>query len=159
MSRCRFAGSRLLFAAAGLAFGLLGSELTFGSLRRPAPPVAAVLYSVEVRNGAGALLASPLLVGKEGQPVHLEMWGPHSEPAMSLDLTPLPAAGGNLCVGYRLSFDHGSAHAGSVGVAFGERRSVRLREHGQLLQLSFVVARAHSPAFGQLLLRRRRPTT
>ena len=103
MQRYKPAISRLLAAVAGLAFGLMGAELTFGSLR-PEGQRDAVLYSIEVRNEAGDLLASPMLVGEEGRPVHLSLVGPHSEPmAMSLDLDPKSAGGDNLCVGYRLS--------------------------------------------------------
>ncbi len=152
--------SRVLSALAGLAFGLLGAEMTFGSLRPEEQRTDAVLYSIEVRNDAGDLLASPMLVGKEGQPVHLNFAGPHSDPmAMSLDLDPQSAGGDNLCLGYRLSIDDGFAHAGRLGVSYGEQRSVQIRGGGESLRLSLVVARARSPEFGRILLGRRRPTT
>src|SRR5882724_13189829 len=117
MHRRRTATARIVSAVAGLACGLLGAELTFGTLRPESPRSDAVLYSVEVRNGAGDLLASPMLVGEEGRPVHLSLSqdvGRHREPlAMSLDLDPSPD-GENLCVGYRLSIDDGFAHSGRV---------------------------------------------
>lgn len=153
--------SRLLSAVAGLAFGLLGAEMTFGSLRPEEPHLAAVLYSIEVRNGEGDLLASPMLIGEEGRPVHLSFVGPHSsEPrALSLDLDPQSTSAGDLCVGYRLSIDEGFAHSGRLGLSYGEQRSVQLRGGGETLRLSLVVARARSPEFGRLLQHRRRPTT
>jgi len=98
--------ARILSALAGVVFGLFGAEMTFGQLRPDEGRSDAVLYSIEVRNGAGDLLASPMLVGEEGRPVHLNLSteaGRHTEPlAMSLDLDPSPD-GDNLCVGYRLS--------------------------------------------------------
>jgi hypothetical protein len=155
--------SRILSAVAGLAFGLLGAETTFGSLRPGAPRSEAVLYSIEVRNEAGDLLASPMLVGEEGRPVHLSLAseiGPHSDPlAMSLDLDPRADGADNLCLGYKLSIDDGFAHAGRVGVAYGEPRSLRLRGGGESLRLSLIVARAGSKEFGRILQNRRRPTT
>jgi hypothetical protein len=160
MLRRRPAISRLLSAVAGLTFGLLGAEMTFGSLRPEDRHSEAVLYSLEVRNEAGDLLASPMLVGEEGRPLHVKYTGPHSEPmAMSLDLDPQPAGGDNLCLGYRLSIDDGFAHSGRVGVSYGEERSLQLRGGGELLRLSLVVARARSPQFDRILLARRRPTT
>ena len=159
MLRRRPAISRLLSAVAGLAFGLFGAEMTFGSLRPDAPHSDAVLYSIEVRNAAGDLLASPMLVGEEGRPVHLNLVGPHSDPmAMSLDLDPRPD-GDNICLGYKLSIDDGFAHSGRVGVSYGEERSVQLRGGGESLRLSLVVARARSQQFERILHHRRRPTT
>jgi len=160
MHRRQRAIARILSAFAGLAFGLLGAELTFGQLRAETPGPAAVLYSIEVRNGAGDLLASPMLIGEEGRPLHLDLSqeaGPHSEPlAMSLDLDPR-ADGNNLCVGYRLSIDDGFAHSGRMGVSWGEQRSVRLSGGGEDLRLSLVVARAHTRDFGRILQQRRGP--
>ena len=159
MLRRRPAISRLLSAVAGLAFGLFGAEMTFGSLRPDEPHGDAVLYSIEVRNDAGDLLASPMLVGEEGRPVHLSLVGPHSDPmAMSLDLDPRPD-GDNICLGYKLSIDDGFAHSGRVGVSYGEERSVQLRGGGESLRLSLVVARARSQQFERILHHRRRPTT
>src|SRR4051812_5603983 len=94
--------ARLFSVVAGLAFGLLGAELTFGQFRTAEPRTEAVLYSIEVRNGAGDLLASPMLIGEEGRPLHLSLAqqvGPHSDGvAMSLDLDPR-SDGNNLCLG------------------------------------------------------------
>ena len=154
--------SRLLAAVAGLAFGLVGAELSFGTLRPAAAAAEPVLYSVEVRDDAGALLASPVLVGGEGQKLHLNLSrdiGPHSEAglAMSLDLDPQPDGGENLCLGYKLSIDDGVAHQGRIGVAYGEPRSVRLNRAGESLHIAFVVARARSKAFDKILRARRRP--
>ena len=146
---------RMFAAAAGLAFGILGAEMTFGQLR-PEPLSLAVLYSIEVRNEAGDLLASPMLVGEEGRPVHLSYVGERSELNMSLDLDPR-ADGENLCLGYRLSIDDGFRHSGRLGVSYGEMRSVRLRGGGENLRLSFVVARARSREFERMLHLRRRP--
>ncbi len=119
-----------------------------------------MLYSIEVRNDAGDLLYSPMLVGEEGRPVHLNLVGPHSaEPLMSLDLDPRADGDDNLCLGYRLSIDDGFAHSGRVGVSYGELRSLNLRGGGESLKFSLVVARARSREFGRILQSRRGPTT
>jgi hypothetical protein len=159
MQRRLPAFARIFSALAGLAFGLLGAEMTFGQLRPEDPRSEAVLYSIEVRNGAGDLLASPMLVGEEGRPVHLSLaQGPHSEPlAMSLDLVPRPD-GDNLCLGYRLSIDDGFPHSGRMEIAYGEMSSVELNGGGESLRLSLVVARAHTRDFGRILMRHRRPS-
>ena len=153
--------ARIFSAAVGLAFGLLGAEMTFGQLRPDEPRTDAVLYSIEVRNGAGDLLASPMLIGEDGRPVHLSLSqdvGPHSEPlAMSLDLDPRQD-GDNLCLGYRLSIDDGFAHSGRMGVSYGEPRSIDLNGGGETLRLSLVVARAHTRDFGRLLQQHRGPS-
>jgi len=153
--------ARIVSALAGLACGLLGAELTFGMLRPEEPRSDAVLYSIEVRNEAGDLLASPVLVGQEGRPVHLSLSqdaGLRSEAvAMSLDLVPHPEGGDNLCLGYRLSIDDGFAHSGRLGVSYGELRSVQLTGGGENLRLSLVVARAHTRDFGRILQKHRRP--
>src|SRR5436190_11188232 len=119
--------ARILSALAGMTFGLFGAEMTFGQLRPHEGRSDAVLYSIEVRNGAGDLLASPMLIGEEGRPLHLNIAheaGPHSGGVnMSLDLDPRPD-GDNLCLGYRLSIADGFAHSGRMGVAYGEQRSV-----------------------------------
>jgi hypothetical protein len=161
MQRGRPVLARILSAIAGLVFGLYGAELTFGQLRPEDPRSEAVLYSIEVRNGRGDLLASPMLVGEEGRPVHLDFAreaGPHSEPlAMSLDLEPRPAGAENLCLGYRLSMHDGFAHSGRIGVPYGEMRSVELSSGGESLRLSLIVARAHTREFGRILQKHRRP--
>jgi len=161
MQRRRPALARILSALAGLAFGLLGAEMTFGQLRPEEPRSDAVLYAIEVRNGAGDLLASPMVIGGEGRPVHLSLSqdvGRHREPlAMSLDLDPSPD-GENLCVGYRLSIDDGFAHSGRMGLAYGELRSVELNGGGESLRLSLVVARAYTRDFGRILQQHRRPS-
>jgi len=153
--------ARILSALAGVVFGLFGAEMTFGQLRPDEGRSDAVLYSIEVRNGAGDLLASPMLVGEEGRPVHLNLSteaGRHTEPlAMSLDLDPSPD-GDNLCVGYRLSLDDGFAHSGRMGVAYGQMQSVELNGGGENLRLSLVVARAKTPEFDRILQRHRRPS-
>lgn len=158
MQRRLPAFARIFSALAGLAFGLLGAELTFGQLRPEEARSDAILYSIEVRNGAGDLLASPMVVGEEGRPVHLSLaQGPHSEPlAMSLDLEPR-ADGDNLCLGYRLSIDDGFPHSGRMALSYGEMSSVELHGGGESLRLSLVVARAHTRDFGRILMRHRRP--
>jgi len=154
----------LMAAVAGLALGLCGAESVFGGLRQK-PVEPALLFSVEVRDGAGALLASPLLVGEEGVPLHLNLsqaFGPHSEsPAlsMSLDLDPQSAGGENLCLGYKLSIDDGVQHQGKVALSIGERSSVRLSGGGESLSLELTVARAGSPEFEKMLRKRRRSLT
>lgn len=165
----------LVAASAGFAFGVLGTEATFGRLRAPAP--GPLLYSLELRDKAGALLANPLLVGEQGAGVHLSLaQGPQAaneavpqdalpQLQMSLDLTPEPVREGALCVGYRLSIDDGAAHqgalhAGSISLPLGETRSVELSEGGEQLHLELTVARAGSKAFDALLRKRRiRPLT
>ena len=160
MLRRKTAISRLLFAVAGLAVGVFGSEMTFGSLRPDEARSDAVLYSIEVRNDAGDLLYSPMLIGEEGRPVHLNLSAPRPEAAasMSLDLDPR-VDGENICLGYKLSIDDGFPHSGRVGVSYGEPRSLVLQGGGESLRLSLVVARAHSPQFERILHHRRRPTT
>jgi hypothetical protein len=158
---------RILAAMAGLAFGIVGTEMTFGQLR-PDSGAQAVLYSIEVRNDAGDLLASPMLVGEEGRPVHLSYQGPRSllprgpegrqavELNMSLDLDPQPDGPG-VCLGYKLSIDDGFAHSGRMGVSYGVQRSVRLRGGGENLRLSLVIARPDTPQFERILKKLRRP--
>ena len=156
-------------------FGVLGTEATFGQLR--APTEAPLLYSLELRDHAGALLASPLLVGEPNAGVHLSLaQGPKSanevvpqdalpQLQMSLDLTPEPVHEGALCVGYRLSLDDGAAHQGDthegrITLALGETRSVELSEGGEQLHLELTVARVGSKAFDALLRKHRiRPLT
>ena len=159
----------LLAAGLGFAGGVIGTEATFGQLRpEPTPPL---LYSVEVRDEAGALLASPLLVGEEGSGVHLALSQPEQDPRgqepalpalqMSLDLDPQQGGVSGLCLGYRLSIDDGGSHQGTlhqgrISLPLGERRSVRLSEGGEKLQLHLTVARAGSKEFEALLKARRR---
>lgn len=146
----------LLFGLFGLVFGIVGAENTFGRLRDASG--AALLFSLEVRDEAGALLASPMLVGAEGRKVHLDLSqpsGPSNEPLrMSLDLSP-HASGGDLCVEYRLSLDGRKARAGFMSLPMGERRSVRVPGPGEPLRLELVVARAGTPEFDRILLARR----
>jgi hypothetical protein len=161
MQRRRLAPARILSAVAGLACGLLGAEFSFGYLRPVEPRSEAVLYSIEVRNEAGDLLASPMMVGEEGRPVHLslaqEIGHRRTPMSMSLDLDPYSEGGDNLCLGYRLSIDDGFAHSGRMGVSYGEMRSVELIGGGENLRLSLWVARAHTREFGRILQRHRRP--
>src|SRR4051812_9215248 len=148
----------VLSAAAGLLFGLIGAELTFGQLRPELPRPDAVLYSIEVRDGQGELLASPLLVGEEGRPLHLSLnsEGPHSEPlAMSLDLDPQQNDAGGYCLGYKLSIDDGFAHSGRMSGAYGRQKTVHLEGNGADLHLTLTVAKAHTREFGRILQRRR----
>ena len=160
-ARFRSTIPRLLSAAFGLAFGLVSAELSFGQLRPAGRPSDAVLYSIEVRNQAGELLASPMLVGEEGRPLHLSLAreiGPHSEPhGISLDLDPEVTGPDNVCVGYRLSIDDGAPHSGRMGLSYGEERSVQLGGAGDIVRLSLVVARARSKQFERLLHRLRKP--
>jgi hypothetical protein len=157
-SRFRRRALGCICALFGLSAGFLGSEVLFGD------PVASVggavlLFSVELRDEAGALLASPLLVGEEGRKLRLDLdrpVGPHSEPLrMSLELDPRPAGPVNLCVGYKISLADDEPRAGRVGLSPGEPRSVRLERAGELLQLRLVVARAGSPEFSRILRDRR----
>jgi len=146
----------LLFGLGGLVFGIAGAESTFGRLREAQG--AALLFSVEVRDEAGALLASPMLVGEEGRKLHLDLAqpaGPDAEPMrMSLDLSP-HKSGGGLCVEYSLALDGRRARGGRMSVPMGERRSVRVPGPGEPLRLDLVVARAGTPAFDRILLARR----
>ncbi len=114
---------------------------------------------MELRDEAGALLASPMLVGEEGRKLHLDLAqpaGPDSEPLrMSLDLSPRKSGGGELCVEYSLALEGGWARGGWMSVPMGERRSVRVPGPGEPLRLDLVVARAGTPAFDRILLARR----
>ena len=146
---------RLLAAGFGLTFGILGAEATFGHLRAPAAaPLPAVLYSIELRNGQGDLVANPMVVGQEGRHVHLDLSqeGPHSEPlAMSLDLDPRPFEAG-ICMGFDLSVDDGRSAHGRIGLQYGlEGSYVPLSGGGQLWLRA---ARAHTAEFEQLIARR-----
>jgi len=147
----------LLFGLFGLALGVVGAETTFGRLRSDAS--SALLFSVELRDEAGALLASPMLVGEEGHRVHLDLSqpiGPHSEPVeMSLDLSPHATRTGELCVEYSLSLDGSRPRAGWISVPMGEPRSVRVPGPGEPLRLGLVVARAGTREFERILLARR----
>lgn len=159
-SRSRAVLKRIFSAAAGLVFGLIGAELTFGQLRPELPRPDAVLYSIEVRDGQGELLASPLVVGEEGRPVHLSLnsEGPHSEPlAMSLDLSPQQDGAGGYCLGYKLSIDDGFAHSGRLSGAYGRANTVQLKGNGESLNFSLTVAKAHTREFGRILQLRRGP--
>jgi hypothetical protein len=159
MAGTRRAIWRMLAAGFGLASGIVGAEMTFGQLRAKAEPgTAAVLYSIELRNQQGELLASPMVVGQEGHKVHVELApaaltvGPHSEPlAMSLDLTPQPYQDG-LCLDFKLSTGDGSVpHHGHLSVPYGPHDHwvpVPGLDH---LQMSLRVARAHTAEFEQLL--------
>jgi len=147
----------LLFGLSGLALGVIGAETTFGRLR--ADGSSALLFSLEVRDEAGALLASPMLVGEEGRKVHLDLSqpvGPHTDPIeMSLDLSPHATRGGELCVEYSLSLDGSRARSGWMSVPMGEPRSVRVPGPGEPLRLGLVVARAGTREFERILLARR----
>ena len=158
MARTRHAIWRMLAAGFGLAFGIFGAELTFGQLRAKAEPGSqAVLYSIELRNGQGELLASPMVVGQEGGHVHLDLSqeGPHSEPlAMSLDLNPQPYESG-LCLEYKLSTGDGFARHGRVQVPYGAHDRWVDVPGGDHLHMNLRVARAHTAEFEQLLQRHR----
>jgi|SRR5712671_1403633 len=147
----------LIFGLGGLVFGIAGAESTFGRLREAQG--AALLFSVELRDEAGALLASPMLVGEEGRKLHLDLAqpvGPDSEPLrMSLDLAPQKGGGDHLCVEYSLAFEGGRARSGWMSLPMGARRSVRVPGPGEPLRLELVVARAGTPAFDRILLARR----
>ncbi len=157
-SRFRRRALGCLCAILGLFAGFLGTEVLFGE-RASAVRGAALLFSVELRDEAGALLASPLLVGEEGRRLHLDLdrpMGPRSEPLrMSLDLDPRPAGPRDLCVGYKISISDDEPRAGRVGLAPGQPRSVRLDGPGEPLRLRLVVARAGSPEFSRILRARR----
>jgi hypothetical protein len=148
----------LLFGLGGLVLGIAGAESTFGRLRA-APPSLPLLFSIELRDDAGALLASPLLLGDEGRKLHLDLSqpaGPRSEPVqMSLDLSPHGVSRGELCLDYRLSLEGGRARGGRMSLPIGELRSVRVPGPGEPLRLDLVVARAGSPAFERILEARR----
>jgi hypothetical protein len=154
MARTRHALWRMVAAALGLAFGIFGSELTFGQLRASETHDPAVLYSIELRNGQGDLLASPMVVGQEGRRVHLDLAqpeGPHSEPlAMSLDLDPRPMASG-LCLAFKLLVGDGFAHHGTVAVPYGQQGGVVALRGREGLRLSLRAARAHTPEFERLM--------
>ncbi len=160
--------SCLAAAVAGLACGLFGAESMFGGLRK-APAEPALLFSVEVRDDTGVLLASPMLVGEEGRSLHLSLsqaWpaGPHSEAAplsMSLDLDPQSTGGEEICLGFKLSIDDGVEHRGQVSMSMGKRSLLRLgkSKHGESLLLAVTVARAGSPEFEKMLRKRRRSLT
>src|ERR1700681_1614903 len=105
-------------AVFGLLTGFLGTEAVFGE-RESSLRGAALLFSIELRDDAGALLANPLLVGEAGRKLHLDLdrpMGRHSEPLrMSLDLDPRPVGASDLCVGYRISVSDDEPRAGRVG--------------------------------------------
>jgi hypothetical protein len=163
MARTRKAIWRMLVACLGLASGILGAEMTFGHLRAaPDAPAAAVLYSIELRNGQGDLVANPVVVGQEGRKVHLDLGatpldGLRSEAprSLSLDLDPRPSEAG-LCLGYKLSLDDGLHHRGRVRIPYGVDGGLVLLQGGGHLWLR--AARAHTPEFRQLMsLRPYRP--
>ena len=157
-SRFRRRALGCLCALFGLSAGFLGSEALFGESSSSVTG-AVLLFSVELRDEAGALLAIPLLVGGEGRKLHLDLdrpLGRHSEPLrMSLELDPRSSGSRNLCVGYKISLADEEPLAGRVGLAPGEPLSIRLRGSGEPLQLRLVVARAGSPEFSRILRDRR----
>jgi hypothetical protein len=164
---------RLAAALAGFLCGLAGTDLVVGQLRKPlAGPHAPLLFSVELRDAQGDIVASPLLVGEEGKKLHLSLSQPPGGPRtpaqlrgdgaapglqMSLELDPQPAGEQAICLGYRLSVDSGAEHEGRLGVTYGEHQSVELRSDEQRYTLRFTVARAGSRAFERLLRTRSRP--
>jgi hypothetical protein len=143
-----------LCALLGLCAGFAATDVLFAE-RAPSFPAAVLLFSVELRDEAGALLASPLLVGEEGRKLHLDLDRPagrHGDSLrMSLDLDPLPAGPRNLCVGYSLSVSDDEPRSGRVGLTPGQPRSVRLDGPGEPLRMRLVVARAGSPEFSRIL--------
>ncbi len=159
-------------ALVGFVGGLLGAELSFGRLRKaPAEAPQPLVYSLEVRDSTGELLASPLLVGEQGHKVHLNLSQPPGGPRtpaqlrgesdqpglqMSLELDPQHAGEEAVCLGYRLSVDAGAPHEGRIGVTYGERQSVKLGGSSPL-NLVLTVARANSPAFDKMIRARGRP--
>jgi hypothetical protein len=149
----------VLTALFGLCAGIAGSEAVFGRLR-DAASAKPLLFALELRDEAGSLLASPLLVGEQGRKLHLDLSqpsGPDGEPLrMSLDLDAQDGGPQNLCLEYRLSVDDGTPHEGRLRVAFGERSSVRLDGPGESLRLDVVVAKAGSKEFSRILEERRR---
>lgn len=151
----------LVAAIAGLAAGLVGAELTFGWLRprEPSRPVA-LLYSIELRDQAGALVANPLVVGTENRRVHLSLSGESARPLeLSLDLTPRSRRGDALSLDYEVRIDRGRAHSGRLGTKYGARRWVEVRTgRGHALRLALTVAKARTPAFDRLLSSRRGPS-
>jgi hypothetical protein len=146
-------------ALVGLCAGIAGSEAVFGRLR-DASASRPLLFSVELRDESGSLLASPLLVGEEGRKLHLDLSQPdgvRSEPLrMSLDLDPRETDAQNLCIEYRVSLEEGTPQQGRLAMAFGERRSVRVDGSRESLRLDVVVARAGSKEFSRILDERRR---
>ena len=162
----------VLAALSGFGVGVLGSENTFGRLR-PEAGIQPLVYSVEVRDQDGALLASPLLVGEHDRAVHLDLsqTPTEQEPAtpalqMSLDLAPSASGPEAVCLGFKLSLDDGAAqrgtlHEGRVALRLGEKQSVELSQGGEKLQLQLTVARAGTKAFDALLRARKgaRPLT
>src|SRR2546428_13565889 len=84
----------LLFGLGGLVFGIAGAENTFGRLR--AAPGAALLFSLEVRDEAGAPPARPLGGGGEGRKPHphpAQAAGAPREPGPKV-AAPFPPPGG-----------------------------------------------------------------
>jgi hypothetical protein len=146
-------------ALVGLCAGLGGSEAVFGRLRDAATREP-LLFALELRDAAGSLLASPLLVGEEGRKLHLDLSQPdgvRSEAVrMSLDLDPRAADARNLCLEYRVEVEDGIPQEGRLALAFGERRSVRVDGSREPLRLDVVVARAGSKEFSRILDQRRR---
>ena len=160
---------RITAALAGFAFGLCGAELAIGHFRASPRAKVPLLFSVELRDSTGELVASPLLVGEEGKRLHLNLSQPPGGPRtprqtrgggdqpglqMSLDLDAQPGGEEAICLGYQLSVDPGGTHQGRVGVTYGERRSVELRGTDRYT-LDLTVARVGSEAFERLLSRSR----
>ena len=159
-------------AVVGFVVGLLGAEASFGRFRAEPPPgPQPLLFSLEVRDAAGELVASPLVVGELGRKVHVllsqppggprtpsQLRGDNDQPGlqMSLELDPQPIGEQAVCLGYRLSLDSGTPHEGRVGVTYGQPQSVNLKGESPL-HLLLTVARANTPAFEKLLRARGRP--
>ena len=162
---------RLAAALAGFACGLGGAELAGRQLRTAPAAPAPLLFSLVLRDATGALLASPLLVGEEGRPLHLSLSQPPGGPRtpgqhrgtsdqpglqMSLELEPGAASERAICLQYRLALDSGERHEGRLAVTLGEPQTLQLRG-SERYTLDLMVARAGSPEFHQLLRSRGRP--
>ena len=169
MRKPRASGALLLcvVAAAGFLCGIFGMEQTFGRLRpRQKPPL---VYSVEVHDADGSLLANPLLVGSDDRSIHLDLSRPRPRQRrrvpppldLSLDLSPRAWGERAIFLEYRGSVDAGVEQRGRLALALGQRGSLALiRFDGEPVRLQVTVARAGSKAFREILRARRgKPVT
>ena len=164
---------RTFAALLGFACGLGGAELASRPFRHQEPgSPPPLVFSLELRDDTGELLASPLVVGETGKRLHLTLQQPPGGPRtpsqhrgqndqpglqMSLDLDPQQGEGEQaICLGYLLSIDAGDSHEGRASVTLGERASFELRGHSRYT-LDLTVAKAGSPALEKLLRARGRP--
>lgn len=98
----------------------------------------AVFFSMQIADEGGVVLAEPMLLGRSGLPLQMELVDPGAarEPQMSLRLQPASRSDGSFDIDFELSvqgrLDRGR---GSLVLRSGEEKSARLHYPGGHLDL------------------------